>query len=60
MYKQDLALNNLQWLIYHKTKLKNIMFRLCCARDEIVKHAARYCSKRHKRNTRVDTTIRES
>ena len=20
MYKQDLALNNLQWLIYHKTK----------------------------------------
>ena len=21
MYKLDLALNNLQWLIYHKTKL---------------------------------------
>ena len=20
MYKEDLALNNLQWLIYHKTK----------------------------------------
>ena len=23
MYKNDLALNNLQWLIYHKTKRNN-------------------------------------
>ena len=24
MYKQDLALNHLQWLIYHKNKLNQI------------------------------------
>ena len=24
MYKKDLALNNLQWLIYHKTQLNQI------------------------------------
>ena len=26
MYKQDLALNNLQWLIFHKTKENNCCF----------------------------------
>ena len=24
MYEQDLALNNLQWLVYHKTQLNQI------------------------------------
>ena len=27
MYKEDLALNNLQWLICHKMKLKMSMFK---------------------------------
>ena len=31
MYKKDLALNNLQWLICHKTKLNQI-----CSTDIIV------------------------
>ena len=26
MYKQDLALNNLQWLIYHKTQPNQIIY----------------------------------
>ena len=26
MYKEDLALNNLQWLIYHKTQLNQILY----------------------------------
>ena len=26
MYKEDLALNNLQWLIYHKTQSKQTIF----------------------------------
>ena len=26
MYKPDLALNNLQWLICHKTKPTNLLF----------------------------------
>ena len=26
MYKEDLALNNLQWLIYHKTQPNQIMY----------------------------------
>ena len=26
MYKEDLALNNLQWLICHKTKLNQIIY----------------------------------
>ena len=32
MYKEDLALNNLQWLICHKTKLNqtfSLYFALC-------------------------------
>ena len=28
MYKPDLALNNLQWLICHKTKPKNLQEKL--------------------------------
>ena len=28
MHKQDLALNNQQGLIYHKTNLKQIIYRL--------------------------------
>ena len=26
MYKEDLALNNLQWLIYHQTKPNQIVY----------------------------------
>ena len=26
MYKEDLALNNLQWLIYHKTQPNQIIY----------------------------------
>ena len=26
MYKKDLALNNLQWLIYHKTQANQILY----------------------------------
>ena len=27
MYKEDLALNDLQWLIYHKTKTNQTKFK---------------------------------
>ena len=29
MYKEDLALNNLRWLICHKTKLNQSMISVC-------------------------------
>ena len=29
MYKKDLALNNLQWLIYHKTKQNLSTMKIC-------------------------------
>ena len=33
MFKKDLALNDLQWLICHKTKLKPKKFPQCSTRN---------------------------
>ena len=34
MYKQDLALNNLQWLIFHK--IYNMLHWICSIKEDIV------------------------
>ena len=37
VYKKDLALNNLQWLIYHKTQNNQIIFNIYVSRGFSIK-----------------------
>ena len=36
MYKEDLALNNLQWLICHKTQSNQIIYLIYMHKDDLV------------------------
>ena len=43
MYKADLALNNLQWLICHKNKPNQVSSRKACQPNEIThRHSGSY------------------
>ena len=47
MYKEDLALNNLQWLICHKTKPKEtFLTKLCCPNQPIAGLSLKLCYAR--------------
>ena len=35
MYKEDLALNNLQWLICHKTQLNQIIYLISMYKEDL-------------------------